>query len=375
MIKILIVEDEAETVEPVQRKIEQDDNVDCEIVGFGDAKEHIRTERPDIVILDLLAGGASGEPEVAGQETYNYIWDERFCPIIIYSAQPDAEAEKRDSHPFVISIQKGTGSPDKVIKAINSFKIHIEAIKSAEESISKSFSASLKYVAPHAFEIYSSEPEKCKEIILKSGRRRLAALMDDIETMGECLAGWEQYISPPISDDIKMGDILRLSEGQPDEPSAFYIVLTPSCDLVASGGRSPRVNQVLVANCIDINDAFGRLQMVLKKSEYGDSGKVNELKKQIRTTVLTQGYHKNFIPLPSFKGKIPAMVANIKNLELIPLTDVGISEKKYLRIASLDSPFKELISWAYLNTACRPGLPERHFDSWVDEIVDILSSS
>ena len=46
------------------------------------------------------------------------------------------------------------------------------------------------------------------------------------------------------------------------------------------------------------------------------------------------------------------------------------SGRPFLRIASIDSPFRELVAWAYLQIACRPSLPDRDFDSWRDEIVE-----
>ena len=63
------------------------------------------------------------------------------------------------------------------------------------------------------------------------------------------------------------------------------------------------------------------------------------------------------------------MAADLRDLQFIPVEDIGLSEKPYLRIASIDSPFRELLSWAYLQTACRPGLPDRDWDSWGDEII------
>ncbi len=62
----------------------------------------------------------------------------------------------------------------------------------------------------------------------------------------------------------------------------------------------------------------------------------------------------------------------MRDLDLIPLKEIGTlnSDKKYLRVASIDSPFRELISWSYLQVAARPGLPDRNFESWIQEISD-----
>ena len=69
------------------------------------------------------------------------------------------------------------------------------------------------------------------------------------------------------------------------------------------------------------------------------------------------------------------MAADLRDLQFIRVEDIGISGKLYHRIASIDSPFRELLSWAYLQTACRPGLPDRDFNSWADEIINLCQDA
>ena len=66
------------------------------------------------------------------------------------------------------------------------------------------------------------------------------------------------------------------------------------------------------------------------------------------------------------------MAADLRELELISLSDIGLKDKPFIRIASLDSPFRELVSWAYVQVSGRPGLPDRDFGSWRDEIMGVL---
>lgn len=139
-MKLLFVEDDSRSVAQVRKKVEREhSDVECVVMGFAEAKEWISQQLPDIVSLDLLSPGLSGEPEVAGQEIFDSIWKERFCPIIVYSARPDADAEKRPAHPFVKSIKKGRGSPEEFAAAINDFRPHVEAIRDAEATVRKEF--------------------------------------------------------------------------------------------------------------------------------------------------------------------------------------------------------------------------------------------
>jgi CTP synthase len=177
------------------------------------------------------------------------------------------------------------------------------------------------------------------------------------------LASWEQYIYPPVRDDPLLGDILRLKDGDESTAESFFVVLTPSCDMAAPGGRKPKVDQVLVAGCCCPKQGIlGTGLCKLGKDELG---------KTLTSTMLTQGYYQKIVPFPSLKGKIPPMMADLKQLKQIPLSEiVPAGSAKYERVASLDSPFRELISWAYMQTACRPGLPERDCDAWNKEIMD-----
>ena len=63
------------------------------------------------------------------------------------------------------------------------------------------------------------------------------------------------------------------------------------------------------------------------------------------------------------------MTAELKRLQLIDLKLIGENDEcEYCRVASVDSPFREMITWAYLQVTGRPGLPDRDFDDWADHI-------
>ena len=72
---------------------------------------------------------------------------------------------------------------------------------------------------------------------------------------------------------------------------------------------------------------------------------------------------------------LPHMLAELRSLELIELNRIALDgdsrdEHKYRRVASIDSPFRELVTWCYLHVTGRPGLPERNVDAWATEIKE-----
>lgn len=70
------------------------------------------------------------------------------------------------------------------------------------------------------------------------------------------------------------------------------------------------------------------------------------------------------------------MAANLKRLELLDWEDVRLAEgdgraaAMFKRVASTDSPFRELVVWAYLRVTGRPGAPAFDVDGWLDDLSD-----
>ena len=261
------------------------------------------------------------------------------------------------------SVQKGKGSPRKVLKALGDLLPQVEALHGAEEHIQQSFALAMRDVAPDAFRFFD-DAERRKDVILRAGRRRVAALMDDLSARGDRLASWEQYLSPPIGPNIQLGDILMKADGEKNDPVSFRLVLTPSCDLVASDGREQKVDNVLVARCCSMKDGLDRTSL--------KGMKLSKLKDRLSGTVLSQGYIEAIVPFPCLNGQIPTMAADLRDLELIPFDEIDISNTAFLRIASIYSPFRELIACAFVHIACRPGVPDRDLDSWRDEIIAVV---
>jgi hypothetical protein len=356
MLRLLFIEDEPSSVESAVNRLGKGGH-ECTIIGFSQAESTISTMKPDMVILDLLEGGPTPEPEVRGREVYDFIWRNRFCPIVVYSAQPDALAG--GPHPFVQVVQKGSGSDIRLESVVGELRPHVDALRDVEVQIYREFTLALREVAPHAFRVFPDSVRR-NDAILRSGRRRLAALMDDLTRHGQTLASWEQYLCPPVNDNIQLGDVIHERGRGHDAPETFRIVLTPSCDLVASGGREPKVSNVLVARCYILREGL-RLTSLGVASAKTLLGRL--------PSILTQGYFETIMFFPKFEGKIPHMAASLRSLELVPLDQIGTEECKFERIASIDSPFRELVAWAYLQVACRPGLPDRNFKEWSREII------
>jgi len=362
--KVLFIEDQPESIEPIKEVMEEAENgFECKVCDFEQADKNIDGFMPDLIILDIRKGDASPDPEIPGKELFDNIWKSKFCPIIVYSALPDYIPAEYYKHPFVKRVEKGRNGTRNVLTQVKILTPHISALNDAEAYIKRQFSLALRIVAPYAFQIYhdSSHEAVRNDLILRSGRRRLAAMLDNFGDNEEKILSWEQYIIPPLPGSPMLGDLLIRKDCDANEPSSYRLVLSPSCDLASSEKRSAKVKLALVATCYDMGEGIEKIGKTIKNNA--------EFKKYLKD-ILSQGFIQNLLFLPKYADKIPYMVADLRDLQLIPLKKMSAKSPKYLRIASVDSPFRELIAWAYMQTACRPGLPDRDQDEWSRGIIE-----
>lgn len=360
-LRILIIDDQPESVKPLEDEIrEKLPEAESRVVGFDAARAAITDFEPDIIVLDLLRETTEEAP---GLDVWEFVWEKWFCPLVFYTAFPERlEQDDRSKHPFVRTEKKGGGSEERVIAHIHGFDVHVSALLAVGAEIRGVLNRMLKEVADRAFSNVKG-PTEVRDMLTRMARRRVAAAMDDrLSTGGPNLRPWEHYLCPPLVErHLLTGDIIRRRDGDPADPTQYGVVLTPSCDLVDDGQRKPKVEKVLVAICANVQRLLQDLNLDVQTNR--------EKCKERLLPMLSQGYGTSCLPLPGLPGAFPAMAADFRTLELIGLKEIGSGGEPFLRVASVDTPFRELVAWAYITNAARPGLPDRDFGSWADEII------
>ena len=358
-MKILFI-DEDETSVTDGMALLRETACECLRVDFDALDLTLPTYRPDIIVLDMMNGGSAIDPTgKGGKISFDKIWQSKFCPIVVYSANPDLIDDistDKSKNPLVRKVQKGKNSDEKLRDEITKLKPCVDGINGIINEVDNALQVTLKKVAIHI--VSQDGIDEITTAIHYMGRRRLAAQMDDSSLLRPKLHPCEQYIYPPLADYPKLGDVLRDTKADPKLSDTYRVVLTPSCDLVNQGTQSPRVKEVLCARCENPEVLFSKAQI--------------ERKIKILAKALSQGYIKHYLPIPEFQGIIPAMVANLKRLELIPFDSIRNEEGegvKFVRVASVDSPFREQIAWAYMNIGSRPGVPDRDCDLWAKQYL------
>lgn len=365
-MRILLIDDQPENVETLYNELTTELACDCKIIGFAEAKTTILDYNPHIVVLDVMEGSGA-EAETTGFLTSKFIWEEKFCPLVFYTAAADQVGEEyHKNHPFICIISKGDKSEQQVLARIKDFAPQISELEKVSQEIRWTMNGALRAIAPGLFN--SIDATKRQDLLVRSARRRVAAMMDDsISTGNPDLMPWELYLCPPVVDHCLTGDIIRKRNGQKDDPESYAIILTPSCDLAETATRSAKVDQVLVSRCFGPERLREELNLAGVK-KWGDKHTEKIL------SVLRQGYSQSCLPLAELPGEFPPLVADFRELLLIELDDIGQAHEDYYRVASVDNPLRELVAWAYMSSAARVALPDRDFDGWAKEIIPPASA-
>lgn len=359
MPRVLVIDDEKDVGEVVREAIVRDiAGAECIVeMDFHKGMALIPKLQPDAIVLDLMEGNQS--TNLPGQATWASVWTCGFCPVVIYTGfEGDLVPPVPANHPFVKVIKKGGGTHRQVTAELKAFAPAIEAVRSLRDEVNAVIHRVLRDTAGAG-----AIPTGDRDHLLHAGRRRIAASMDSPTIIGQReLKSWEQYLIPAIGDSPLTADLLRERGAEWDAPEAYRLVLTPSCDMV-KGRCEPTL---IVARCAGPLKLAERLSLSLKQTKI-ESDADNIVKK-----VLTSGAFIGFLPLPPFPSLLPVLVANLKDLEVLPWEAIGRADggkPSFDRVASIDSPFREQVSWAYLTTVARPGMPDRDLKSWAQDIV------
>ena len=373
-MRVLIIDDKPPVRQILLDTLEEDgpewEAIDQDFDGLGRALARFR---PDLLVLDLVQGqGASGQP--TGNEAFDEIRRRWFCSVVVYSAFPD---EQDFEHPLVKTVTKGEGSEFRVLERLKGFVPHAEMIR----CVHRDFDARIREALRDSVEALSRQAEEAagsgdREVVVPRAVRRLVAARVDASVSGAGkLQAWERFIVPPLGNHLFTADLLKLkrNDGHCDEAD-FRLVLTPTCDLVPRRNGERDVEQVVVARCERITK-LGKID--LKAGQRLSS----KYKERLRSA-FTEGMIGHLLPIPGFRDHVPMMVANLGRLELLKGSEVEIAtedgsepppEGKFRRVASTDSPFREMVAWAYLRVIGRPGLPEIDVDAWLETLSGQLA--
>lgn len=359
-MKVLIVDDIEDSVKGIRDYCEEKE-WEIEISDFEGAYKYLLEFDPDIIVLDWKYDAEDSEQ---GNDILNRIWSVCFRPTVIFSAIAETIniAEKTRHSNLIKIIPKGDEQP--VIEFLEETEKFVPSLAAYRKDMGEALISSVNFI-----DLLKNEPDIEEKAIGYVLSKRTSEFFDK-EFIGELSPSWVQYICPPISESLCVCDIIRKKSQETDfssagQPEEYRIILTPSCDMNTENGRTPKVSHALCAYCYPKELFHGKQLAETPSKKNIDSV----------TSKLNAGHKDALVAIPGLVNTIPYMTVDMKKLELISLTCIALNvgqeneTTQYIRVSSVSSPFREQIVWAYLQTSCRPGVPDRNSELWAKEIL------
>ena len=341
-MKVLMIEDNVEDIEGIidyckELRWEQ------ETKSFDEGLRYIEEYDPDIIVLDLQDKVDDSFP---GSSILDIIWNKSFRPVCIFSGQivnASVDGEKYPS-PLIRFITKGDEGPVK--EYLSQMAPYTPIIRDLQEKMYEAFRRSFD-VLNYVF----LDKILDKNIIAFLCNCRMKESFS-LELQDSTLPAWGQYIYPSLSEHMLTGDVICLDDdfnNKAPQDRTYYVIISQSCDIITK-----KTSRILAVKCKDS-------QML---SALNLPSKTKEARERL-TKYLNAGYEKNLFFLPSFGEILPELVADMKDIFTIEFYDV----KKYKKIISLSSPYCERLVWAYMQNACRPGVPSLDVQRWAEKLI------
>ena len=369
--RVLVVEDDHEMLTRMVRSLEGRLGEAVEICPEGDfdqAISRLSSERYDVVVLDVRRG----RPEMplgdggleAGRRCYDAVRAVRFVPVVFHTGLPETV---RDLQSAVVSIVEKSGSAKALPDAVEGL------LRSGLPGLARAMMAHVERVhrdymwdfGAKAWAQYGADkPHELVHLLA----RRLALSFESAE-IDDLLAGMDRptrdgdvgglnparpdengdgdkenagssdviglnparlYIMPPISEGShRAGDVY---ERRGDDLAGYWVLLTPTCDLVLARGKPRKVTEPVLARCSRLTDTDEFRAWHQDRSSKAKRKALSHLMENNRDK---QPERYFFLP-GAFD--LPDLLVDLAALRTVPVDQLN-DQRWMTRIASLDTPF------------------------------------
>jgi hypothetical protein len=378
----LLIEDNPDTVRQIEeffqnRNVSGRRMVISPITNWDDAFGLIRGRKADVAILDIYRGQAAKGGERVGERVLDDFQSSGFVPVVIHTNLPEGLEGRRSEFVRLVAKTDGLGKLAAEIDAL--FATHVPQINRAILNhldralcdymwnfVTKQW-AQLKDIA--------DRPEFLRVLLSRLAyflqrtdvERALAEAFDNYKPLSldpEKVHPAEMYVMPTLSQDPVLGDIRKRKTGDTVE---YLVVLWPTCDMVSSGGRKPKVDRVLCART--------KLMSSCAESQEYATNATGKAREQLSKLMVNNrdrkfGSAESVHFLPAFLG-IPDLVVEFRELEILSLDDV----KKLESLATVASPYAEQISFRFDSYRGRVGVPDLDLDVVIGKLGPVAAGS
>jgi len=358
ILHILLVEDDKENLDLLLKSLPQemlDFRLEWEPCGsFERAKELVAIQRFDVVVTDIYrdrTGAAKGvDPDDdQAKDIVSAIRSQRFCPVIAFTdgSVPQSIVEG----PFVKIADKSRGDQEIIASLEELLATGIPEIarKLHDELDRVSGSYLWEFLEARWNDLISSSIRN-QAVLERLVRRRAALQLGRLDpavdgpTELRVIDAVEYYIYPPVSDEFRLGEIIRCKHDK-----TVRIVMTPHCYLtIQPGAQEPRADHILTLKAFPAEE-------VLEKEGVKWSGKSGSEELRRRTSIEAElGKPRGrYCFLPRFLD-IPDLYCDLLQMESLPFKTIT---QNFEKLAVLDTPFAEALQSYFSRFYSAVGLP------------------
>lgn len=290
----------------------------------------LNRERFDVLILDIRGTTSDSSPG-AGNRVFQQLMAATFVPVVFYTAVGTWGID--EDVPYVELVDKADGFVPLRRALERVFATQLPALAAhLDEELRTLLWGELGRFRPRASAV--ADPGEPAYTVARLIARRLAgpALRKRFGLPPAQRRPADMYL-PAIEEPFPLaGDIFK------NEAEEFWVVLTPSCDLVRTDSREPRVTRVLLARAKPVQPA--------RKDEVGN-------------LLARKDPDRHF--LPAWDGHLPDVVVHFRDLATIEYD--RLTGPVWVRLATMDSPYAEELTSRFLRHFGRVGVPEIDWSS------------
>lgn len=363
--QLLFVDDDVQACDEVKEFLEGETIADpCErpqvttLTEFADALKLMQAHRFDLLILDVRLGPHDEvRAEEAGITTLEAIQQRCFVPVVFYTALPRLVRHLEMPPIWVVEKTEGLSRLLETVRSV--FATRLPAVNRALlrhlDTVQRDYMWGFVARNWHQFGDTSDRTALAyllaRRLALSLSRQGIQHLAQELgDPTGRAIAEglvhpMQYYVMPPVEPSPLAGD---LYQGQIGQQTGYWVLLTPSCDLIAGREKAERV---LCARCLFLTEQgeYQTWHKVLPNPDPSIEGKLKELLKNHRGGVQPERFY--FLPGAL---TLPDLVVDFQQLVSLPRGQMDSLE----RLASVDSPFAEDLMARFMRYFGRIATPD-----------------
>lgn len=366
--QILVVDDDEEACQQIKEYLQAEtvnNGNEAPVVitttDFDEAIVILAARKIDLVVIDIKQEKGKKTDESAGIKIFNSIKSTRFVPIIFYTGLP--KLVKDLVSPFIRVVEKTEGLEKLLYEVRQVFATQLPLISRALHAhIEESQRDYMWTYVAENWAAFGATPDKYSLAYLLARRLAMSFSDENIRKFAQAIGmqsetkiteglihSMQYYVIPPMSTFPLTGD---LYSGEINGTRAFWVLLTPTCDLL---DEHPKAENVLFAQCLALEEQ-PEYQAWIKEKE-----KNREKLRQLLTNTRRQKDRHFFLPAAL---SIPNLLVDFQKLMTTPFGNLEL----LTRLASLDSPFAEGLAARYARYIGRVGTPDLDMDHLIDNL-------